>query len=261
MPKGIVFIVSLFLCVAALSPPPRLGFAGHPLITDDTGTQGQGGVQIEINGMFGHNDDGGVSEKSYEVDTILSYGLFDKADVVLGLPYQHIRTTENGAKRKERGISDISLEIKWRFFERDGLSLAFKPGVSFPTGNEKKGLGAGRVGFGPAFIVTQELAPWTLHLNLSYKRNENKLAERKDIWHASLASEFEVLKGLRLVANVGAERNTDRSSDTHPAFLIVGFIYSVGENVDLNFGLQWGLTKTESDYMLRPGVALRFSFR
>jgi hypothetical protein len=30
------------------------------------------------------------------------------------------------------------LELKWRFFEKDGLSFALKPGIAFPTGNEKK---------------------------------------------------------------------------------------------------------------------------
>jgi len=33
-----------------------------------------------------------------------------------------------------------------RLFEKNGFSLAFKPGMSFPSGNEEKGLGTGKLG-------------------------------------------------------------------------------------------------------------------
>jgi hypothetical protein len=33
--------------------------------------------------------------------------------------------------------------VKWRFYEKDGLSFAIKPGIILPTGEEDKGLGDG----------------------------------------------------------------------------------------------------------------------
>lgn len=50
----------------------------------------------------------------------------------------------------EKGLSDASFEVKWRFYESKGLSLGVKPGMSFPTGSERKGLGAGKYGFSGA---------------------------------------------------------------------------------------------------------------
>lgn len=79
------------------------GFAGHPLITDDTGTQGKGGLQVELNGMVGHDRDGVVTQKAREAGTMLSYGLFDNADVVLGIPYQHISTKDRGGSLRHGG--------------------------------------------------------------------------------------------------------------------------------------------------------------
>jgi|GEM_PF-5264623 len=55
--------------------------------------------------------------------------------MVLTVPYQFLEETD--------GISDISLELKYRFYEKGGLSFALKPRISFPTGDEDKGLGAG----------------------------------------------------------------------------------------------------------------------
>jgi len=239
---------------------PSGGFPGHPLITDDTGTQGKGGLQVEVNGMLGHDRDGVVTQKAREAGTMLSYGLFDNADVVLGIPYQHISTKDRGGSQRHRGISDLSLELKWRFYEGNGLSLAFKPGMTLPTGNDKKGLGTGRPTYGPTFIVTKEVAPWAFHFNLGYRRNENRLLERMDLWHTSLASEFEVLEGIRLVSNVGMERNTDKTSNTHPAFIIGGVIYSPTKSLDLNLGVQFGLSKTETDYTIHPGIVFTFNF-
>ena len=75
-----------------------------------------------------------------QVLTILSYGLADNTDLVLTLPYQWSKVKEDGVTvYDERGISDTTFEVKWRFFEKDGLMLALKPGVIFPTGNESKG--------------------------------------------------------------------------------------------------------------------------
>jgi hypothetical protein len=240
-----------------------VSYAAHPLITDDAGTQGKGKIQIEINSEFSRDKEkeGGVAikERGGELATIISYGITDNADIVLGIPYQWFRIKEDGdTVEKEDGISDISLELKWRFFEKDGLSLALKPGITLPTGDEDRGLGTGRVTYRLFFITTKEIKPWAFHLNLGYIRNENKVDERKDLWHLSLASEVEVTKDLKAVANIGIERNPDKSSNTHPAFILGGLIYSINENIDIDFGIKGGLNKPETDLTFLAGMALRF---
>jgi hypothetical protein len=139
-----------------------------------------------------------------------------------------------------------------------GWSFALKPGATFPTGNEKKDLGTGRVTYSIFFITTKEIEPLAFHLNLGYMRNENKLDERKDIWHISLASELKLIKDLRLVTNIGMERNPDRTSNKHPAFILGGFIYSIFENFDIDIGIKGGLNKQETDVTILAGIAWRF---
>ena len=200
----------------------NLCFAIHPLITDDAETQGKGNVQLEITGEYSHDHHDGVEEKTAQPETILTYGLLEKVDMILTVPYQYTRTEQGGIMNSEQGLSDLSLDVKWRFYEQDGLALAVKPGMTLPTGNEKKGLGAGEATYGVYFITTKEHDPWTSHVNLGYLRNENKIGEKKDIWHASLATEFEISEGLELVGNIGVETNKDKTSETPPAFLLGG---------------------------------------
>ena len=238
-------------------------WAAHPLITDDAGTQGKGKFQLELNGQYDRDrqDVDGVSAKTTggQVATTLSYGIAENVDLVLSLPYQWGRTEENETTvYDEKGIGDMVFETKWRFFEKDGFSLALKPGISIPTGNDEKGLGTGLLGGHLFLIGSKELGPCAFHANLGYIRNENKADERKDIWHASFAATWEAIKNLKLVANVGIERNPDADANNDPAFLIGGVIYSVTENFDFDCGVKYGLNSSETNLSLMAGITYRF---
>lgn len=254
---AVFFISCLMLFLAGNS------YAAHPLITDDTGTQGKGKFQLEINGETGYDKEKEegvtIKETGGEVAAAFSYGALDNLDLVVGLPYQWNKTKEDGdTVSDEDGISDMSFEAKWRFYDKDGLSLAVKPGITLPTGDDEKGLGTGKITYSLFFITTKEAEPWAFHLNIGYIRNENKSDEKQDIWHVSLASEMEAAKDLKLVANIGAEKNPDKTSSTDPAFILGGVIYSLTENIDIDFGVKFGLNKPETDLTLLAGTAIRF---
>lgn len=239
-------------------------FAAHPLITDDTGTQGKGKAQLEFIGEYGIDKEEGVTEKSFEAPTVpfLSYGLSDTIDLVLGLPYALVKVEDAGTTAAVRGCTDMSIELKASVYEKGGLSFAVKPGISLPTGDEKKGLGNGKSSYSAYFITTKEVEPWTFHINVGYIRNEYKLqadedANRKDVWHVSLASQIKAAKNLNLVANIGMERNPEKTSDIHPAFILGGLIYAVSENLDIDLGVKAGLNMTETDYSILSGITWR----
>ena len=262
------FLRGTFFLIIASHAFSTLCFAAHPLITDDAGTQGKGKYLFELNGQTGNetersaegsNTDTTAKERGTELRAALTYGVIDNLDVILTMPYQWKKTEVGDATVSDvSGVADISVEVKWRFFEKDGLSLAVKPGITLPAGDKDKDLGTGRATGTLYFITTKEIDPWAFHLNLGYKRNENTVDEREDIWHASLAGEYKVMKNLKLVANIGAERNTDKSSDTNPAFILGGFIYSMRENMDIDFGVKGGLNKAQADITYLAGIALRF---
>jgi len=243
-------------------------FGSHPLITDDAGTQGKGKFQLEMNGESARDKEilDGVEtrEDGRELAVALAAGATDTVDLVVGLPWIRSRKKGNGATvSDESGAGDASLELKWRFFERGGFSLAMKPGLTLPTGNEARRLGNGRPSYGLTLIATQKWERSFLHFNLEYARNAFELeadreSNRRGIWSGSIAVGAEVMKELTMVANVGAETNGDKVSDTWPAFLLGGFIYSVTENLDVDLGIKKGLNRPETDLAVLAGAAWRF---
>ena len=260
--KGLIFIVPLLVACPS--------WAAHPLITDDTGTQGKGKFQLELNGQYDwdkeNSEDVSVKTTGGQAMAMLSYGIAENVDLVLSMPYLWGQVKENYMHKKgseitvfdEKGIGDAALETKLRLFEKNDLSLALKPGISFPTGNDEKGLGTGRIGGHLFLIGSKELGSWAFHANLGYIRNENKVNECKDIWHASLATTYEVIKNFKLAADVGVERNPDKDDNNDPAYIIGGVIYSINENFDVDLGVKGGLSKSETDISALAGVTLRF---
>jgi hypothetical protein len=243
---------------------PVSAWAAHPLITDDAGTQGTGKAQLEVNGQHDFEKETNtageqVKTSSKELAASLSYGIADSLDLVVGMPYLWSRTKVNGATTfSDSGIGDVVFEAKWRFYEKSALSFALKPGISIPTGDEQKGFGPGKTGYSLFFIASQEVKPWAVHVNCGYMRNENKLDEQKNLWHLSAAGTYALTGNMTAAANIGMERNTDTTVHQEPAFLLGGIIYSLNENVDIDFGVKYGMNDAETDLSYLAGAAFRF---
>lgn len=233
--------------------------AAHPLITDDTGTMGRGNTQIEVNGEYERQKDHGVREGTFSISSTISHGLTETSDIVFSAPYLFTRTEETGNTERERGFGDVVAEFKWRWYENNGLSLALKPGLILPTGNDRRGLGAGKVGYQVYLIATKEVKPLSLHANAGYIRNENTQGERRDLWHASLAGELPITDSLTAVANVGAERDPDPSFSREQTFVLGGVIWAVSKSLALDGGLKYSSTKNGSHgWSLLTGVTFQF---
>ena len=252
-----IYPLSVSIALCSILSCPAAAFAAHPLITDDAGTIGAGKYQLEVNGEYEHEKEDGVTTETTQGAACLSYGLSESMDLVVGLPYQHIRATDDTAITTDNGFSDTSIEVKWRFYEHDDLSLAIKPGLTLPTGDDKEGLGAGKASYSLFSIISKDMKPWAFHLNLGYLRNENTLDEEKDVWHASIASTFAVTDSLTAVANLGVESNTDELAGTDPSFLLAGLIYTLSEGLDLDCGIKYGLNSAETDYTVLAGITWR----
>ncbi|OGW27259.1 MAG: hypothetical protein A2X59_07490 [Nitrospirae bacterium GWC2_42_7] len=242
------YFIAISFWLSILSMPV---YAAHPLITDDTGTQGKGKFQMEVNAEYA--SDSGNTETALGVS--LSAGLLENLDAVIGLPYIFLKEKDDaGEWGREDGISDLSVSLKWRFYERDGLSFAVKPGMTLPTGDEEE-LGEGKATYSLFLITTKELEPFTLHLNLGYIANRKEV---RDIWHFCMAGEYAATKRLKIVGNIGGETNPDSASSVHPLFVLGGLIYKLTDSFDIDFGVKAGLNKAEADYTLLAGIAFRF---
>jgi hypothetical protein len=242
--------------------------AAHPMVTDDTGTQGAGRGQLELTGEMGRArvqaEGQPVHQSSGEVAVTFSYGLSEALDVVVSAPTAFSRMEASGTLQEEAvGTGDLTLELKWRLLEAGAFGLAVKPGLTLPTGDVSRGLGTGRVSAGAVLVASQDLGALQVHLNAGYGHREfalaeDRLASRPDVWHASLAATGEVLPGLQLVGNLGVEASGVRGDDTLPAFALAGLVYSVGEHFDVDVGIKADLNDPGNGLVGLAGLAARF---
>jgi hypothetical protein len=233
-------------------------WAAHPLVTEDTGTQGQGKFQVEAQFERARDREAGVTETTTGVASVVSYGFHERADVIVTLPYERIAVTDDaGSETSEHGRGDVALDVKWRFFEQGNVSLALKSGVAFATGDEQRGLGAGKTNASALLIGSLDLEPVQLHVTAGYIGNRNVADEKTRIAHVS-AGGWVGLGDYKLAADIGRYTTVDRSQDQRSMFGILGVIFSPTEDIDLDVGLKWGLTDPETDRALLAGVTLRY---
>ena len=256
--------------------PSGPGWAAHPFVTDDTGTQGKGNWQLELQGDLLRSErtadtGSGPVEQKRKLNAfvpVLSYGIFDSLDVQFGLSYVRLHTTENGVVTEdESGMSDSTLEIKWRFLEAGAFSLAVKPGLLLPTGDEAKGLGTGSTSWGVALLATYDAEPWTFLGNVAYSRARFKLPQdaadnQSDLWRVSGGLSYAVAGDVRLVGEAGLRRNESRNDPYTPdktsQFAMIGIIYSPSKNMDFDAGFRKNLNDAEFDKAFLVGATFRW---
>lgn len=232
--------------------------AAHPLITEDTGTQGAGGFQLELTYDDNYDHTRETKTRSTVAASVLSYGVTDNIDIALGLARIRNEAIESSVANVESGKGDSQLFAKWRFHENENLSLAVKPSVSFPSGNSARGLGSGRSTYGLNFVASLERDLLTYHFHAGYLKNLNNVDERKNIFHLSGAVVYQASDKLKLVADAGVDTNTDRFSRSWPAMLVAAVIYSPRKGLDFDAGMHVGLNRAATDYAFLSGVTIRW---
>lgn len=251
------FLILLMICLFYFANT-EISFSQLPLITDNTGTQGKGNGQIEIsNGLAFHNEHRCI-ENSSEISPVFTFGIFDNTDFVVGYPFLNSSVQDDTSISIVSGFSDLNMEIKYRFLQNEVISLAIKPGISFPTGNYIEGLGSGRFSESLFFIMTAEFSSMYINGNLGYLRNENKCGDAINIWHASVDADFSLSDEFHFVLNSGIEKNPNLTVKTNPVFGLVGFYYFINENCEISIGYKYGITKTETNHAFIYGLTLRF---
>ena len=235
--------------LSALGLAALPAFGAHPLITEDTGTQGKGGWQLEVNGERYKDTVEDETSRGKQASAVLSYGVTEKADLQVGLPYQ-----DNGV---ERGKGDVAIDLKWRFYESGPLSLGLKPGITLSTGDEERGLGAGRTTWGTLAIVSYDVEGAALHTHAGYRHNDNVHGLRKSLWHLSAALWWKATEALKVVGDLSYDTNPDPTSDTLVRQWVFGLIYSVTKNFDLDVGYRRG-NDPAIDRAYMAGVTLRW---
>lgn len=248
-------MAAIAILAAAFGTPAH---AAHPLLTEDTGTQGEGKYQLELMVDQTRDHEPGVTMRERVTTAVLSYGLMDDVDLQFGLPHSRQHLHDAAGRHATQGVLDATVDLKWRFFEREALSLGVKPGLTLPTGDKGRGLGTGRATWGALGILSYEPGDWAFHTHLGYRRNNNAVGQRTSLRHVSAAVTYKATEQLKLVADLSADTNLDRAERGSVRYRILGLIYSPLPWLDLDMGLKHGHGRAATDRAFLFGAALRW---
>lgn len=232
------FPLPRMLAALACGAPLSAARAAHPLITEDTGTQGAGRFQLELATEHIATRAAGLGQYTVLTTGVLAFGVVDSADAILTVPYLRLGASALDGTPPAAGIADTGIDVKWRFYETGALSFALKPGVSLPTGDEQRNLGTGELSWSLYLVTTWSDAPWAFHLHLGHLHHNSTFNERVDLWHASTAAQRQIGGRLRLILDAGIDTNTARLANSNPTFAIAGAIWSPRSNLDLDAGIK-----------------------
>lgn len=223
---------------------PASASAFQPLVTDDTGTQGAGGNQIEAAYNRTVDKAPGATIVTHEVPLVFTRGVTDALDLYAGIGYQRIAPAAPATV--ERGWSNSALGAKWRFHEDAAgkLSFALKSEARFPVSEEKeaRGLGTARASYGIVLLMTQETGFGAVHANLAadrvtYSNDVLNSVERRTLYRLSLAPVWDAAEGWKVAFDAGLITNPDRTAKARMGYVELGAIYSPGKDLDLAAGI------------------------
>jgi len=139
---------------------------GPPLLTDDTGTPGDGKWEINVALTVEITREERLFENPH-LD--INYGWGDRIQLNLEAPCLVIRS--NG-ERTINGPENPALGLKWRFFDQEehGFDVSVSPRFEFnnPTASEEQGLVEKRSELVLPVAVEKKLGPILVNLELGY---------------------------------------------------------------------------------------------
>jgi Putative MetA-pathway of phenol degradation len=241
----------------------------RPDITESPFTVDAGHVQIEstiLGFARSARDPGGAVSDSYEMAaTNIRIGLTNNMEAGLAWqPYGLVRTHGGpDAALRQSGIGGLELRAKVNLwgndtFDKTGSALALFPFVAFPTDR--------RNGIGPEFAEGGLIVPFAVKLpeNFALATNVGVVwtrADAADDYHAeylaSASLSYEWTEKLGTYYEVAGRFNT---GDTRGEAVVLGtgVTYQVSKNLQLDAGVNFGVTPAADRFNPFVGVAVRF---
>lgn len=245
--------------------------AFFPLVTDDTGTQGTAGNQIEISYSFNKSVNSVTDENGRFVERAqgianafpLTYtrGISENIDVFFGVARQ---------TSPARGWESSEIGLKWVFAgdQTQGWSAAIKPTITLPvsTKMQDRGLGTAKTNVAVTLISSYLTDTYEWHFNAGYAGNRQAVtaeaeAERQNLWSVSVAPVIVLNPQWKLAFDAGLQTNPGENS-RYSAFGEVGLVYAPIENLQLGLGVivspDLNAKSKAYSYTLTTGLAYQF---
>ena len=232
---------ALLLSLLAIVSTP--GLALQPLITDDTGTQGSGGNQIELAYSGFRQRMSGSTDRLDALPFTYTRGVSETLDLFVSASYGRLRLSS--ADQATYGVGTPSLGAKWRFYgtEESDTRMALKPEIFFPingSSREEDGFGTGKVSGNLTFILEQRVPFGSVLFNALLGRNRIHGAfddSDATISRLSIAPIWEVSEEWKLALDLRQRFARGSGTTVIEKYAEFGAIYSPSKDLDLALGI------------------------
>ncbi len=226
--------------------------AAHPMLGEDTGTQGTGRFELEMGGARARDGDLRASEFGVQ----LSGGVADAVDLIVRPAWLENRSTGEGGATA-RGAGDTALDVKWRFFDGEPFSFGTRVGILVPTGNADEGLGQRKASFHGVLMGQAKYDEWTLIGNAGYVRNPIE-GERSGLWYLTASALWQPAERFKFSAEAAAFTLPDPARNAWQAVARVGVIATLTPWLDVDAGYQFRLNHEAPVQVILAGATIRW---
>jgi hypothetical protein len=237
----------------------------RPDKTESPYTLDAGHIQVEmdlVNYAWERVPDGSgdINRTAFIFAPNLKFGLTNRSDLQFVFnTYTFQENTASGAPVRNYGLGDLTLRLKANLLGNDGgdVAIGVMPWIKLPTNTGN---------IGNRFIEAGVILPfaialpneWDLGMMLQYNRNKNSADNN---FHNKLISSITVGHGLVGELSFYTEffsQASDESSGNWVATFDVGLTYMATPWIQLDMGLNLGLTPAADDYNPFLGITARF---
>ena len=248
--------MSLLALAAAAAAQPIC--ADRPAKANAVCTVPAGHFQLEVGAVDWTRikDDGATVDSTTVGSSLFKFGLNDRSDLEISVtPYVKIKGDDASAS----GFGDVVVRYKYRLTAGDApVQLALLPFMKLPTA--KHDIGDGKVEGGLAVPVSFTLIG---PISATLGPEVDALADVDGHGHhAALTNVFNLTAAVTPVFSIGGELwssiNYDPAETINQASADVAGGYTIGNDVQLDAGANFGLTRETPDLEFYGGISARF---
>ena len=252
-------IAALLLAVASAEPPIC---TDRPTKANATCTVPAGRWQIEGSAVgWSRTDvDGARTDALFLGASTIKVGLDERTDLQVAVaPFVDVSTRTGGVHERRSGVGDTVVRMKHRLTSEDAAAqVAVIPFVKLPTA--RRGIGNGRVEGGLAMPISFSLSE---RVTATFGPEIDLLANMDGHGHhlaiVNLANIAVVAAPrLTLVGELWSNFNVDPQATVRQASADAAIAYAVSTRLQLDAGVNLGLTKATADVEVYAGLSTRF---
>lgn len=252
--------IALAVLAAATALPPIC--ADRPAKANGTCTVPKGVFQVEagIAGWSLAKSEGTRSELTSLGLTVLKLGLSDHSDLEFGFtPYAELKVSDAVSRTRASGFGDLVLRYKHRLAPDDSRTqVALIPFAKVPTAS--RGLGNDEVEGGltvPVSIAASPTVSVTFGPELDVLADSDGHGRHVAVVNLVNVS-APVVSRLSLAGELWTNFNVDPSGTMKQASADASLAYAFSNSVQIDSGVNFGLTRDTPDVELYGGVSVRF---